>query len=113
MHFRLIHHILLLASQCYSVLAQSTVVSNTAAWSSQIIAFWGSVGLGARLSTPQRVSNPFTALFGLFRILNRTWAISSTLQNGGFVYLSQGFVGGAVRVHIVVICWKNKSDLIR
>ncbi|KAJ7091039.1 hypothetical protein C8R44DRAFT_817652 [Mycena epipterygia] len=113
MRFRLPRHILLLASQCHSALAQSTVVSNTAAWSSQIIAFWGAVGLGARLSTSQKVSNPFTALFGLFRILNRAWTILSALQHGGFVYLSQGFVGGAVRVHVVVICWKNRSDLIR
>ncbi|KAJ7223526.1 hypothetical protein GGX14DRAFT_351631 [Mycena pura] len=113
MRFRLPHHILLLASRCHTALAQSTVVSNTAAWSSQIIAFWGAVGLGTRLSTPQKISNPFTALFGLYRILNRTWTISSTLQKGGFVYLSQGLVGGAVRVHVVVICWKNKEDLTR
>ncbi|KAJ7222837.1 hypothetical protein B0H12DRAFT_1151067 [Mycena haematopus] len=113
MRFRLPHHILLLASQCHSALAQSTIVSNTAAWSSQIIAFWGAVGLGARLSASQKISNPITALFGLFRILNRTRAILSGLQHSGFVYLSQGFVGGSVRVHIVVICWKNKSDLLR
>ncbi|KAF8197672.1 hypothetical protein K438DRAFT_1824492 [Mycena galopus ATCC 62051] len=113
MRFKLPHHILLIASQCHSALAQSTVVSNTAAWSSQIMVFWGAVGLGARLSAPQKISNPFTALFGLFRILTRTWTISSTLQHGGSVFLSQGLIGGAVRVHVVVICWKNKPDLIR
>ncbi|KXN82347.1 hypothetical protein AN958_02663 [Leucoagaricus sp. SymC.cos] len=94
-------------------LAQTPIVSSTAAWSSQIVAFWGAVGLGARLSSPQKISNPFTALIAFSRCLRRTWKITDALKRNSWVFLSPGLVGGSVRMHVILISWNTPSQLFR
>ena len=95
------------------VYAQGAVISATAAWSSQIVAFWGAVGLGARLSVAQRITNPLTAIVGLLKSIRRAGNITSALERNAWVFLSPGLQGGAVRIHVVVIPWRTKSQLKR
>lgn len=95
------------------VRAQGPIVSSTAAWSSQIVAFWGAVGLGARLSATQKITNPFTSLVAICSCLRRALNITSALEKGSWTFLSPGLMGGAVRVHVVVITWRTKAELLR
>ncbi|KXN82180.1 hypothetical protein AN958_02989 [Leucoagaricus sp. SymC.cos] len=94
-------------------LAQTPIISSTAAWSSQIVAFWGAVGLGARLSSPQKISNPFTALVAFSRSLRRTWQITEALKRNSWMFLPPGLMGGSVRVHVILISWNTPSQLFR
>ena len=97
----------------HRVYAQGEVISATAAWSSQIVAFWGAVGLGARICVGQRITNPFTAIVGLLKSIRRASDITSALERNAWVFLSPGLQGGSVRIHVVVIPWRTRSELKR
>ncbi|KAI5084906.1 hypothetical protein GOP47_0001075 [Adiantum capillus-veneris] len=93
------------------VLAQNVAVSATAAWSSQIVAFWGAVGIGVRSSTVLQSSNAFTSIFASLTTLWRAKAAMSALRCGEWYLMAPGYNGAAIRLDVVLICWFNPHQL--
>ncbi|KAI5084903.1 hypothetical protein GOP47_0001072 [Adiantum capillus-veneris] len=93
------------------VLAQNVAISATAAWSSQIVAFWGAVGIGVRSSTVLQSSNAFTSIFASLAALWRAKAAMSALRCGEWYLMSPGYNGGAICLDVVLICWSNPRQL--
>ncbi|KAF8418397.1 integral membrane protein [Tirmania nivea] len=92
--------------------AQGLAVSVTAAWSSQIIAFWGAVIIGVRTCPRALITNAFTALICNLSILHRTIRITRLLRNGDW-YLHSGWDNGRTRTDVVILCWREEYELWR
>ncbi len=104
--------LILFLSQACLCHAQSLAVSSTAAWSSQIIAFWGAVLVGVRASEPGRINNPLSFAFCVSRIIRRTTAISSALRNDNW-FMHSGWNNGRLRLDIAIITWSDSTQLSR
>lgn len=90
--------------------AQNVVVSSTAAWSSQIIAFWGAILIAGRSSIRAQVTNAATSVFSSIRVARRTRRIADALSRGNW-FLHSGWNNGSVRTDVVLICWRTRKDL--
>lgn len=92
--------------------AQQLAVSATAAWSSQIIAFWGALIIGAHSSNHHEVTNAITSIAVNLSIFNRRRRISALLSRNDWL-LCSGMENGITRTDIVLICWHTLADLGR
>ncbi|EAW14984.1 uncharacterized protein ACLA_003970 [Aspergillus clavatus NRRL 1] len=99
-------YLLILLLQSLPVSAQY-VVSSTAAWSSQIIAFWGAIIIASQVG---RVAGAGTALFSSIRLALRIRAITNALARGNW-FLHSGWVTNTLRTDIAVVCWRSPEDL--
>ena len=102
--------LLLFHCQIKLVNAQNVVVSSTAAWSSQIVAFWGAILIAGRSSTRAQVTNAATSIFSSLRVMRRTKRITDALSRGNW-FLHSGWNNGPVRTDVVLICWRSREDL--
>lgn len=104
--------LLVCASQLHIHLvnAQSVAVSSTAAWSSQIVAFWGAVLIGVRSSVSGRVTNAVSSIFSSVRVARRIACITTSLSCGDWV-LQSGWNNGKLRTDVALICWRSPEDL--
>lgn len=92
--------------------AQNIVVSSTAAWSSQIIAFWGAILIGVRASDKSIVTNAFASFFCAARVARRARRIEAVLTRGNWL-MHSGWENGKKRIDVVVIYWTSPADLRR
>jgi hypothetical protein len=92
--------------------AQGIAVSATAAWSSQIIAFWGAIIIGTQAAQPARMSNAGSALANLLAILRLAASIEANLGRNDWL-LASGLDNGNTRVDVVLVCWRTPADLRR
>ncbi|KIN00793.1 hypothetical protein OIDMADRAFT_165397 [Oidiodendron maius Zn] len=92
--------------------AQNIAVSATASWSSQIVAFWGAVLIGQRVSEPGRVTSALASEFSALRVERHARAISNALVDGDWFVVS-GWNNGRVRLDVAIIVWTNKRELRR
>lgn len=90
--------------------AQAIAVSSTAAWSSQIVAFWGAILIGVRSSVSGRVTNAVSSVFSSVRLVRRTAYVTSALSRGDWV-LQSGWNNGKLRTDVALICWRSPRDL--
>ncbi|MCJ1426875.1 hypothetical protein MMC29_004778 [Sticta canariensis] len=104
--------LLVCASQLHIhlVIAQSVAVSSTAAWSSQIVAFWGAILIGVRSSVSGRVTNAVSSIFSSVRVARRIACITTSLSRGDWV-LQSGWNNGRMRTDVALICWRSPEDL--
>lgn len=102
---------LALASALPCVAAQGVATSATAAWSSQIVAFWGAVGIGVRSSNGQQSSNAVTSAVAFVNARRRASAISAALRRSDWYLLAPGYLGGKTRMDVVLICWRTEQEL--
>ncbi|MCJ1243106.1 hypothetical protein MMC30_000303 [Trapelia coarctata] len=109
---RLLCGTLFLTSLSQPTLAQNIVISATAAWSSQIVAFWGAILIGVRASARGIVTNAFTSLFCAARTTLRARHIEAALTRGNWL-LHSGWENGKKRIDVVVIYWTSPADLKR
>ncbi|XP_024524819.1 uncharacterized protein LOC112344399 [Selaginella moellendorffii] len=91
--------------------AQNVATSSTAAWSSQIVAFWGAVGIGVRASNAQRPSNPITSTIASLAILQRASAAASAIQSGNWYVFAPGYNGGKTRIDVLLLSWRTPAQL--
>jgi hypothetical protein len=103
-------YFLLLHFQVKLVNAQNVVVSSTAAWSSQIVAFWGAILIAARSSVQGQVTNAASSIFASIRVMRRTKRVTDALSRGNW-FLHSGWANGPVRTDVVIICWRSREDL--
>jgi hypothetical protein len=99
-------YLLVLLLQSLPVSAQY-VVSSTAAWSSQIIAFWGAIIIAAHVG---KVASAGTALFSSVRMALRIRSMTNALARGNW-FLHAGWVTNKVRTDIAMVCWRTPEDL--
>jgi hypothetical protein len=92
--------------------AQGIAVSATAAWSSQIVAFWGAVLIAVRSSVRGRVMNALASIFCNLRVARRATRIIGAHSRGNW-FLHSGWHNGKLRTDIVLICWRSPLDLQR
>ena len=92
--------------------AQNIVVSSTAAWSSQIIAFWGAILIGIRASDRTIVTNACTSFFCAARVARSARRITAVLTRGNWL-MHSGWENGRKRIDVVVIYWTSPADLRR
>ncbi|MCO5611681.1 hypothetical protein L7F22_065939 [Adiantum nelumboides] len=104
------HCLLAAAGWIPGALAQNVAVSATAAWS-QIVAFWGAVGIGVRSSSGLQSTNAFTSIFASLSAFWRARAVMSALRCGEWYLLSPGYSGGSIRLDVVLICWSTPPQL--
>lgn len=107
---RLLYEILALTSFLQPSRAQNIAISATAAWSSQIIAFWGAILIGVRASVKGIVTNAFTSFFCAARVTRRTRRIETVLARGNWL-LHSGWDNGTKRIDVVVVYWTSPADL--
>ncbi|KAF7166919.1 hypothetical protein CNMCM5623_000456 [Aspergillus felis] len=99
-------YLLVLLLQSLPVSAQY-VVSSTAAWSSQIIAFWGAIIIAAHVG---KVASAGTALFSSVRMALRIRSMTNALARDNW-FLHAGWVTNDVRTDVAVVCWRTPEDL--
>lgn len=99
-------YLLVLLLQSLPVSAQY-VVSSTAAWSSQIVAFWGAILIAAHVG---KVASGATALFSSVRMALRIRSMTRALARGNW-FLHAGWVTNKVRTDVAVVCWRTPEDL--
>lgn len=90
--------------------AQFVAISSTAAWSSQIIAFWGAILIGVRSCVSGRVVNAVSSISCSIRVTRRAAEVSRALQDGDWV-LHSGWKNGRLRTDVAIICWRSQKDL--
>lgn len=90
--------------------AQNVAVSATAAWSSQIVAFWGAILIGVRSCVRGHVVNAVSSISCSIRVARRAAEISKALQDGDWV-LHSGWKNGTPRTDVAVVCWRSQKDL--
>ncbi|KAJ6113332.1 hypothetical protein N7523_006649 [Penicillium sp. IBT 18751x] len=98
--------ILSLILQAPLVSAQQ-IVSSTAAWSSQIVAFWGAIIIASQVG---KVGSGGTSVFSSVRTSLRARAIESALSRGNW-FLHSGWSNGKVRTDIAIVHWQTAADL--
>ncbi|KAF7597168.1 hypothetical protein BBP40_009507 [Aspergillus hancockii] len=92
---------------CATPVSAQYVVSSTAAWSSQIIAFWGAIVIAAHVG---KVASAATSIFSNVRRTIRARAIANALTRGNW-FLHSGWNNGRVRTDIAVVCWSSPAEL--
>ena len=90
--------------------AQSIAVSSTAAWSSQIVAFWGAVVIAMRASTRGKTNNPVSSLVFLARTVSTANRIYDVILRQNWL-LHSGWENGVLRTEIAIICWRTPVEL--
>lgn len=85
------------------VLAQSVAVSSTAAWSSQIVAFWGALLISGRVTNA-------VSIFSSVRVGRRIACITTSLSRGDWVLQSE-WNNRKLRTDVAQICWRSPEDL--
>ena len=90
--------------------AQNVTISSTAAWSSQIVAFWGAILIGVRASVSGRATNAISSISSDIRVARRTAHITSALSGGDWI-LQSGWNNGKLRTDVALICWRSPQDL--
>lgn len=91
--------------------AQSVAVSATAAWSSQIVAFWGAILIGVRSSLGGgQVTSAISSVFSSVRVARRAADITTSLWRGDW-FLESGWNNGKLRTDVALICWRSPLDL--
>jgi hypothetical protein len=101
---------LLLLSITKTAKAQGIAVSSTAAWSSQIVAFWGAVFIGVRSSEQGAVTNAISSLATRVAISYDSIHLYKSLRRGDWTIFS-GWDNGLTRMDVVVISWKTPQYL--
>ncbi|KAH8647489.1 integral membrane protein [Tricladium varicosporioides] len=114
---RLHHFLLLVASSILSLFpgtsyAQTIAVSTTAAWSSQIVAFWGAIIIAVRSSQREQVTNAISSLTSFFNITIRARKIEQGLVRGNW-FLHSGWNNGHIKLDIAMIYWRTPQELRR
>jgi hypothetical protein len=92
--------------------AQGIAVSATAAWSSQIIAFWGAILIAVRSSSRGKVTNALASIFCTLRVVRRAVQIAGALSRSNW-FLHSGWHNGKLRTDVVLICWRSPLELQR
>jgi hypothetical protein len=92
--------------------AQNITISATASWSSQIVAFWGVVLIGQRVSEPGRVTSALSFEFSALQVERHARAISGALADEDW-FVESGWDNGRVRLDVAIIVWRNKKELRR
>ena len=95
-----------------SAAAQGLAVSATAAWSSQIVAFWGAIIIAIRSSARGVVTTGLSSVFSNLRVCQRSARISAALSGGNW-FLHSGWHNGKLRTDVVMISWRSPSELQR
>ncbi|KAL8739265.1 MAG: hypothetical protein Q9190_007866 [Brigantiaea leucoxantha] len=95
-----------------AVAAQGVAVTATAAWSSQIVAFWGAILIAVRSSVRGKVTNAFSSVFCNLRVARRAAQISGALSRGNW-FLHSGWHNGKLRTDVALICWRSPAELQR
>lgn len=90
--------------------AQGIAVSSTAAWSSQIVAFWGALIIGSRASSRLGVTNGVTSIIYSLSVLRRSRTICKLLRGDDW-FLRSGMNNGKTRMDVVLICWRTPEEL--
>lgn len=83
------------------------VVSSTAAWSSQIVAFWGAIIIASQVG---KVATGGTSIFSSVRVSLRARAIANALSRENW-FLHSGWTNGGVRTDIAIVHWRSINDL--
>ncbi|KAI9779272.1 MAG: hypothetical protein M1816_003635 [Peltula sp. TS41687] len=86
--------------------------SATAAWSSQIIAFWGAIFIAVQTTEVSRVTNAVTSMIALITARRRASLVSKLLRRNDWLLMS-GWENGKTRMDVVIICWEDHTDLKR
>lgn len=110
--WRLLCGTLALTSLLQPISAQNIAISATAAWSSQIVAFWGAILIGVRASAKSIVTNAFTSFFCAARVARRARRVEAVLTRGNW-FLHSGWENGKKRMDVVVVYWTSPADLKR
>jgi hypothetical protein len=87
-------------------------VSATAAWSSQIVAFWGAIIIGIQAAQPASISNAGSALATVVSVLRLASSIEANLAHDDWL-LASGLDNGKTRVDVVFVVWRTPADLRR
>ncbi|PKS08086.1 hypothetical protein jhhlp_005361 [Lomentospora prolificans] len=90
--------------------AQSVAISSTAAWSSQIVAFWGAVVIAMRGSSRGKTNNPVSSIVFLARTVFRANRIYDVILRENWL-LHSGWENGPFRTEIAVITWRTPDEL--
>ncbi|KAF7714210.1 Uncharacterized protein PECH_000296 [Penicillium ucsense] len=98
--------ILFVIIQAQRALAQQ-IVSSTAAWSSQIVAFWGAIIIASQVG---KVGTGGTSVFSSVRASLRARSIANALSRGNW-FLHSGWSNGSMRMDIAIVHWQSASDL--
>ncbi|KAI2794233.1 hypothetical protein POX_a00824 [Penicillium oxalicum] len=98
--------IFLLILQAPQALAQQ-IVSATAAWSSQIVAFWGAIIIASQVG---KVGTGGTSIFSSLRASLRARSIANALARGNW-FLHSGWSNGSMRMDIAMVHWESARDL--
>ncbi|KAG7001493.1 nitrilase [Physcia stellaris] len=93
-----------------SAAAQGIAVAATAAWSSQIVAFWGAIIIAIRSSARGVVTTAPSSIFSNLRVVQRSALISGALSRGNW-FLQSGWSNGKLRTDVVVISWRSPKEL--
>lgn len=83
------------------------IVSSTAAWSSQIVAFWGAIIIASQVG---KVGTGGTSLFSSIRATLRARAIENALSRGNW-FMHSGWSNGSLRTDIAIVHWQSDNDL--
>lgn len=111
-HFHTLLNGLLAQIFIKAVAAQGISITATAAWSSQIVAFWGSILIAVRSSVRGRTTNALSSIFCNLRVARRVAQISGALSRDNW-FLHSGWHNGKLRTDIVLICWRTPQELHR
>ena len=95
-----------------AAVAQGLAVTATAAWSSQIVAFWGAILIAIRSSPRGIVTTAVSSLFSNVRVVQRSGRIINALSRDNW-FLHSGWNNGRLRTDVAVICWRSPLDLQR
>ena len=83
------------------------VVSSTAAWSSQIVAFWGAIIIAAHVG---KVGSAGTSIFSSIRSIIRARAIVNALSRENW-FIHSGWSNGKIRTDVAVVTWRSAGEL--
>lgn len=106
-----LRHICLLSFFVNRAAAQ-VAISSTAAWSSQIIAFWGAIVIAVYSYRHAHVTNAVSSLAAGLQVARRTSRVTSTLSQGDW-FLHSGWNHGKIRTDIALIYWRSPRELRR
>ncbi|KAL9104736.1 MAG: hypothetical protein Q9163_000348 [Psora crenata] len=79
-----------------TAVAQGVVVTATAAWSSQIVAFWGAILIAVRSSVRGKVTNALSSIYCNLRVARRVMQITGALSRGNW-FLHSGWHHGELQ----------------
>jgi hypothetical protein len=90
--------------------AQTIAVSSTAAWSSQIVAFWGAILIAVRASPRNQVTNSIAAIYSSAHIVVRARQVYTALSRGNW-FLHSGWNNGHIRTEVALVHWRTPEEL--